>query len=108
MKTSVASPPPAPTKPGETIAMVEEEREWRGQLLAEFKGLRANVARIEKRLEKDSDEVFERLRKAEVAIALQDQLIDTERHNSRRQAAIVASIVSCVGAAIVSAIAAFL
>lgn len=107
MRTSAAFPKPAPTKLGETLVMVEEEQ-WRGQLLAEFQGLRADVKRIEKRLNKDADELFERLRKAELAIALQEQHLTTERQSRRREVTIVASIVSAIGAAIVSAIAAAL
>ena len=81
--------------------MPDSENRWI-ELMGELRGIRSDVARIEVRIEKDSDQLFERLRVCEVDIALNKQALKNAKEdadNSRRKLiAIVAAAGSGAGA----------
>jgi uncharacterized protein with PIN domain len=77
--------------------------------MAELGGIRDDVKRIEKRIEKDSDDLFERVRKLEITTALSEQAMENaqralekEAAAVRRKFAIIAAAVGSAGAGAVS------
>lgn len=81
--------------------MAEEEARW-GQLMAELGGIRDDVKRIEKRIDKDADELYERVRILEITTALAKQAMENEAAAVRRNFAIIAAAVGSGGGAAVS------
>lgn len=86
------------------VVMMGDEDVLRGELLAELKGLREDVRRIEKRIEKDADELYERLRVAEVDVALVKQNLESTRSTLKRDIAVLAGIVGTITATIATAL----
>lgn len=82
-------------------AMGEEEH-FRGQLMAEIRGIREDVKRLEARIEKDSDDLFERVRVLEIDQALQKQNLETTRTTLKRDIAILAAAIGTGVSALVS------
>lgn len=64
-----------------------------------------SMTRLENRIEKDSEDLFERVRKLEISIALAQQAHESWRSQSKRDLALVAAIVGTGGGAIASGVA---
>lgn len=95
--------------PDEVVLMGSEEV-VRAEILAELKGVREDIARIETRMEKDEDlkrqaseKVYERLRKLEIKIAITDQ----RAAQLKRDLGILAAALGAGGGAIGTAITQF-
>ena len=93
------------------VFLMAEDEVWRGQLLVELRGIRADVSRLETQIEKgesrrelDAKEAFERLRKAEIDIALQQQALQNQGKQLKRDISLLAAILGTVGGAIATAI----
>jgi len=86
------------------VVMMGDEDVLRAELLAELKGLRGDVKRIEKRIEKDADELYDRLRVAEIDVALVKQNVETTKSTLRRDIAVLAGIVGTISATIATAL----
>ena len=87
------------------VEFMSEEEAWRAQVMTKLDHVGLAVERLEKRYDKDSEDLFERLRKVEIDCALTAQAHDTWKTQSRRDFAILAALVGTGGGAVASAIA---
>lgn len=89
---------------GEVTLMSEEEL-FRSELMGKLDSVSRAVERLEKRYDEDSKDLFERVRKLEIDIALQRQSHETWTRQSKRDFAILAAAVGTGGGVIASAVA---
>ena len=82
-----------------------EDELFRAELMGKLDHVSQAVERLEKRFDEDSKDLFERVRKLEIDIALQRQSHETWTKQSKRDFAILAAAVGTGGGAIASAVA---
>ena len=76
----------------------------RAQIMAKLEHVDQSVNRVEKRFDKDSEDLFERVRKLEVDIALAQQAHTSWKSQCKRDFALVAGVVGTGGGAIATAV----
>ena len=82
-----------------------DEELFRAELTGKLDQISVAVARLEKRYDEDSKDLFERVRKLEIDLALQRQALETGTKQNRRELALLALAVGTGGGAIASAVA---
>ena len=76
--------------------MPDSENKWI-ELMGELKGIRSDVARIEGRIEKDADALFERVRQLEIDAALAKQSLRNAKEETALSKKKLIAIVTAAG-----------
>lgn len=79
----------------------------RAEIMGKLDTLGAGVKRLERKLEKDADDLFDRVRALEIGAAVSQQAFESSVVQSRRTFALVATIVGSSAGAVVSLLAKF-
>jgi len=87
------------------VEYMGDEELFRAELMGKLDHVSQTVERLEKRFDEDSKDLFERVRRLEIDIALQQQSHQTWTKQSKRDFAILAAAVGTGGGAIASAVA---
>lgn len=82
--------------------MSEDDR-WRAELSAKMDHVSAVLDRLEKRVEKDADELYERVRKLEIDQALHSQALEHSAAQAKKNNAFIAAAVGALVSGLVAA-----